>query len=186
VDLIDLAPPNRQLDALERWLGQPPTDLQKSIFTPAIIEIGLLNGTHVIAAMTDNTKGSQWVPYEYGRVNEATLFATNAASWWDTTTLNIDELPEYLHLAPVLKKENEIRGWLGGQMTQMKKKSAPPLSRYAASRLAAGHPAARTAADRLTSARKSVTKDRRDGDSSVNGRGPCPIRVPSARLASSC
>jgi len=82
LDIIDLASaPQQQRTALKRWLGRPPTSLQLSIFTAALIEMGLLNCSHVIAAMTDNTKGSQWVPYEYGRLKEATLVAQNAASW---------------------------------------------------------------------------------------------------------
>lgn len=121
LDRIDLNPssaqqpnpsPNPQLQALQKWLGQPPTQLQRSIFTAAIIEMGLLNCTHVIVAMTHNSRGSQWIPYEYGRVKEAAPVATNAASWWDTTTLQIHQLPEYLYLAPILGQENAIRGWL--------------------------------------------------------------------------
>ena len=124
LDLVDLkvtsTQRNRQLDALEKWLGHPPTPLQVSIFTAAIIEMGLLNCTDVIAAMTQNSRGSQWIPYEYGRVKEATPIATNAASWWDTTTLNLTDLPEYLYLAPILENEIAIRGWLQHEMVRMK------------------------------------------------------------------
>ena len=123
LDLIDLDSATRQINALERWLGRPPMPLEISILTAAIIEMGLLNCTHVIAAMTGNTKGSQWVPYEYGRVKEATPVAMNAASWWDTTTLK--ELPEYLHLAPILKNQKQIRSWLRGEMRNEKKKRYP-------------------------------------------------------------
>jgi hypothetical protein len=130
LDLVDLNA-SSQLLALARWLGGPPTPLQISIFTAALIEMGFLNCTHVIAAMTDNTKGSQWVPYEYGRIREATSFATNAASWWDSTRLKIDKLPEYLHLAPVLETENEIRGWLQGQLGLMKTNGQYPRCRGA-------------------------------------------------------
>jgi hypothetical protein len=143
LDIIDLNPPSAQqgnpspsqqgnsptlqLDALERWLGRPPTVFEKSILTAAIIEMGLLNCTHIIAAMTDNTRGSQWVPYEYGRFKEARPVAMNAASWWDTTTLKkIEQLPEYLHLAPVLENECKIRAWLRNQMVQIKKKNQYP------------------------------------------------------------
>jgi hypothetical protein len=117
LDIIDLASAPRQLAALTRWLGRAPTPLQLSIFTAALIEMGLLNCSHVIAAMTDNTKGSQWVPYEYGRLKEVALVARNAASWWDTTTLQVGDLPEYLHLAPVLDDETEIRRWLQAEMS---------------------------------------------------------------------
>jgi hypothetical protein len=129
LDLVDLDPPNWQVDALERWLGRPPTPLEISILTAAIIEMGLLNCTHVIAAMTNNTKGSQWIPYEYGRVKEARPIAMNAVSWWDTTTLKkVEDLPEYLHLAPVLENEMRIRSWLGGEMSEAKKTQYPNCS----------------------------------------------------------
>lgn len=117
LDLVDLDSATRQLAALEKWLGRPATPIEISILTAAIIEMGLLNCTHVIAAMTKNTKGSQWVPYEYGRIKEATPVAMNAASWWDATTLpKIEDLPEYLYLAPVLANETRIRAWLAGEM----------------------------------------------------------------------
>jgi len=35
-----------------------------------IIEVALLNCTHVLATITDNSPGSAWIPYEYGRVQE--------------------------------------------------------------------------------------------------------------------
>jgi hypothetical protein len=76
LDIVDLRPASQQLAALTAWLGRPPTPLELSIFTAALIEMGLLNCTHVIAALTGNTKGSQWVPYEYGRLKTATLVAT--------------------------------------------------------------------------------------------------------------
>ena len=119
LDLVDLNA-SSQLAALQNWLGAPPNALQKSIFTAALIEMGLLNCTHVIAVMTGNTKGSQWVPYEYGRVKEATPLAMNAASWWDSTTLKFNQLPEYLFLAPILENELQIRGWLKGQLFALK------------------------------------------------------------------
>ena len=41
----------------------------------------------------------------------------NAASWWDATTISkIEDLPEYLHLAPILENEGRIRAWLGNEM----------------------------------------------------------------------
>ena len=55
LDLIDLEFAPRQLSALEKWLGRPATLVEISIVTAAIIEMGLLNCTHVIAAMTENT-----------------------------------------------------------------------------------------------------------------------------------
>ena len=36
----------------------------KAAAIAAIIEMALLNSTHVVAVMTANTKGSEWVPYQ--------------------------------------------------------------------------------------------------------------------------
>jgi hypothetical protein len=111
---------------LTAWLGRPPAPLELSIFTAALIEMGLLDCTNVIAAMTANTKGSQWVPYEYGHLKTATLPTMNVASWWDTTTIPKEEdLPGYLHLAPILKKESAIRSWLRGEMREAQKTHYP-------------------------------------------------------------
>ena len=102
---------------MERWLGRKPSRRQIAILTAAIIEMGLLNSSHVIAAMTSKTKGSQWVPYEYGRVKEPPPNAVNAACWRDATTLpECEALPEYVLLAPVWKTECEIRAWLKREM----------------------------------------------------------------------
>ena len=43
----------------------------KEMLIAAIIEIGLINSTHCIAAITWNSAGSKWIPYE----TSATLFS---------------------------------------------------------------------------------------------------------------
>lgn len=112
LDVIDLDPQrNNQVIALERILGRPLTELERSVLTAAIIEMALLNCTHVIAAMTNNTVGSQWVPYEYGREKDDVPVALQAACW-RAPTLPKNYLPEYLHLGAVLDSEREIRAWL--------------------------------------------------------------------------
>jgi hypothetical protein len=63
-------------------------------------------------------------PLQPARGIQATLVALNAASWWDTTTLQVGDLPEYLHLAPILEDEPKIRSWLRAEM------SAAQTTRY--------------------------------------------------------
>lgn len=66
------------LDVLDPTLTAPAFNSVPGASTPsqtaaaiaAIVEMALLNSTHVMAVMTVNTKGSQWVPYEYGRVRD--------------------------------------------------------------------------------------------------------------------
>ena len=112
LDLIDLDPArNPQVAAFENWLGRKLTAMELGIITAAIIEMALLNCTHVMAVMTINTAGSQWVPYEYGRVKTSLPVAFEAAAWHDARNLRAADLPEYLHLGPVFKDETGIRGY---------------------------------------------------------------------------
>lgn len=112
LDVIDLdATRNPQIKALETGLGRALTNEEKGILTAAIIEMALLNCTDVIAAMTANTAGSQWVPYEYGRVKERNVLAMHASCWHDHTTVSRTDLPEYLFLGAVHRNSSAIRGW---------------------------------------------------------------------------
>lgn len=112
LDVIDLDPQrNPTVLALQSRLGRPLTALELAILTAALIEMALLNCGYVLAAMTGNTAGSQWVPYEYGRVKDTGPVGLEAACWWDTTTLPRGSLPEYLYLGGVLLNERGIRNW---------------------------------------------------------------------------
>lgn len=88
-----------------------PTPQQSAAAIAAIIEMALLNSTHVVAVMTPNTKGSQWVPYEYGRVKEPAPVTLQAACWV-AGSLIASTLPEYLYLGVITRTESELRSWL--------------------------------------------------------------------------
>ena len=87
----------------------------KSILIAATIEIGLLNSTHVLALLSKNAAGSQWIPYEYGRAKSCwpfqnrKLWSPNAATWVQSSV----SPPEYAFLAHVVRTEQGIRSWLG-------------------------------------------------------------------------
>ena len=117
IDVIDLDPAtNAQIKRLEASIGRPLNLSEKAILIAAIIEMALLNCTHVIAVMTGATAGSQWVPYEYGRVKEARVRSSRVACWWDSTSLRLGDLPEYLHLSQMNKNEAEVLHWLQDEM----------------------------------------------------------------------
>lgn len=80
----------------------------------ALIEMALINCTHVLAVMTPDTAPSRWVPYEYGRIKDDPP-GRLTASCWRHPALPWSDLPEYLHLAPVLSDEAHIRSWLQGE-----------------------------------------------------------------------
>lgn len=113
LDIIDLAPAlDKQIEAIEKRQGYTITEFQKSVLTAAIIEMALLNCTHVLAAITRETKGSMWIPYEYGRVKEKLPICVRASCWWDSTSLSNVAPSEYLHLGRIHGKEDDIRVWM--------------------------------------------------------------------------
>ncbi len=67
------------------------------LLTACIIEMALINCTHVLACMTPNTIGTLWVPYEYGRIKHLPLYAANVAAWLHPN-LDAQEFPEYMWL----------------------------------------------------------------------------------------
>jgi hypothetical protein len=54
----------------------------KSVLIAGIIEMALLNSTHIVSMQTHNAQASRWIPYEFGRAKERRSLATNAASWF--------------------------------------------------------------------------------------------------------
>ena len=114
LDIIDLDPErNKQVVAIEQRLDRALSEFEKSVLTAAIIEMALLNCSHVLATMTKHTRGSMWVPYEYGRVKERMPVSMQASCWWDSTTLSNVQPSEYLLLGSIHGKEREIRAWMG-------------------------------------------------------------------------
>jgi hypothetical protein len=112
LDVVDLAQDRPSfVTALESRLTRKLDDFELGILTAAIIEMALLNSTHMIAVMTGSTAGSQWVPYEYGRAKQRMPSAENVACWRDRS-LAPKILPEYLHLSPVYAKRSDLVTWL--------------------------------------------------------------------------
>lgn len=113
LDIFDFDPArNRQSRMLEHELGRPLDERERATVVAAVIEMALLNSTHLIAAVTRNSWGSMWIPYEYGRVKAfGALNATNVASWYDPNTIPITALPEYLALAVICRSEIDVMDW---------------------------------------------------------------------------
>jgi hypothetical protein len=106
---LDVLDPN--LSSLPAAGSMGATMSQTAFAVAAIIEMALLNSTHVVAVMTENTKGSMWVPYEYGRVKAPTPITLEAACWIDAG-LRSSPIPEYLWLGVVTASETDLRTWL--------------------------------------------------------------------------
>lgn len=84
------------------------TKNQKELLIGAIIEMAIMNCTHVLAVMTPNTPGSMWVPYEYGRIVDLPTNSLRASSWIEST---LRYQPEYLQFGVKHFDENSINNW---------------------------------------------------------------------------
>ena len=80
----------------------------RNLIIALIIEMALINSTHVLALITGNTRGSYWVPYEYGRVKQGSIYAKEAACLY---MRNDPVRPGYLNLGKVFKNQQQLNGW---------------------------------------------------------------------------
>lgn len=83
------------------YLDNMDLELKTSSVTSRVIE-RLKQCTNLLALVTENTKGSWWVPFEVGVAREAPRLITTF------TNLAVNELPEYLNEWPVLRGDNAI------------------------------------------------------------------------------
>lgn len=84
--------------------------------TAAIIEMGLINCTHVIAVITEKARPSRWIPYEYGRIKDNKSLIGSTACWISHSERT--NFPEYLHLGNISYTEQDVRNWLRQELTE--------------------------------------------------------------------
>jgi hypothetical protein len=89
----------------------PLSSPAQEILIAAIIEIALLNVTHVVALQTNRSLGSQWIPYELGRAKTRHVYSDQAAGWYYPSAL-ANSRAEYMHLVETTTSDAEIRAWL--------------------------------------------------------------------------
>lgn len=93
------------------------TTYQQAILIASIVELALLNCTHVLAVMTANVYGTMWIPYEYGRVKDSALTSVRAGAWFDESWTPL-AMPEYFHLGQIFRSEADVRNWFSTQFSQ--------------------------------------------------------------------
>jgi hypothetical protein len=94
--------------------GNPLPPLVKSVLIAGVIEMGLLNSSHVVSLQTTCSRHSRWVPYEFGRAKARLLFSGNAASWFEKGIVP-DPDGDYLSLAFCATSEPDLEQWFTGQ-----------------------------------------------------------------------
>lgn len=86
--------------------GSPPA--VRGILIAATIEIALLNCTRLVALLTPNSKGSQWIPYEFGRAKAKKMHSNEVCSYLFPGVIE----PEYAQLARIDRSEASLCAWL--------------------------------------------------------------------------
>ena len=127
---IDVLDPDLQL------LIAQPNDVQKAVATAVIVEMAILNCSHLVAAMTPATMGSWWVPYEYGRIKEKRLQTSNVGAWLDSQFYhNLPQgpagkviIPEYLYLGERVTTTSELTHWLAQEFHHWHVRFAAPYT----------------------------------------------------------
>lgn len=104
---VDVLDPN--LQSLPGMTHLSPR--MKSLLTACIIEMALINCTHVIACLTPASRGSLWLPYEYGRITRMPGRRHPAAAWVHFN-LSTADFPEYMYLGVITQRRNDIVQWL--------------------------------------------------------------------------
>jgi hypothetical protein len=85
----------------------------RSLLIAAVIEIALLNSTHVIALHTGNSLASRRVPYEFARANARGLTSLQAAGWF-ASGQSPATCGDCVQLAVMAHDEPQIGSWLLG------------------------------------------------------------------------
>jgi len=83
------------------------------ILIAAIVEIALLNCTHVIAVQTCDGRKSKWIPYEFGRAKAHSIISLDAGSWIHPS-MTVDDFGEYIRLCLLAPHggDTTARDWL--------------------------------------------------------------------------
>jgi hypothetical protein len=97
---------------LRNFAGQPATLTadQRAIVLASIIEIALLNSTHVLAVITRESHASRWIPYEYGRIKDPRVLSTTVAAY--VVPGRGGNVAEDMHLGSISQDETGLREWL--------------------------------------------------------------------------
>lgn len=104
--LIDVAEVDVFLAAFDPSLGASGMPEQVT----GVIDFGLNACTHLLAVISDNTRGSWWVPYEVG-------VARNRPVPCGLTLLStVKDLPEYLRATPIVQDVTGLITWANRQL----------------------------------------------------------------------
>ncbi|MEW8294676.1 MAG: hypothetical protein AB2715_08425 [Candidatus Thiodiazotropha sp.] len=105
-------------DPTLRFMGTtnlPPS--LKAFLIASIVEMNLLNCSHVCSVQTVNAVTSRWVPYEFGRAKSRQIHSSQAASWFAPGAY--PTTAEYLLLGECLHSNKTVELWLDRERSRL-------------------------------------------------------------------
>lgn len=119
------------LDVLDPTLqvaNQTMPAVQQALAIAGIIEMAMLNCSHVIALITKNSAGSTWIPYEYGRVKVGKVWSQEACCWVESTKKASEYYDQatYLQLGHTTKSDSQIKSWFHHEKAKWPPEVPPP------------------------------------------------------------
>lgn len=112
------------------------------LLTACIIEMALINCTHILACITPKTYGTMWVPYEYGRLTNIPGTFDKASAWLHPAISRFP-IPEYLLFGQITHTELEITNWLDSQQSPGQRQRCQPTDPQLDEYILAGLPLTR-------------------------------------------
>lgn len=106
------------------------SDPRYPLIVAAIIEMALLNSSHLIAVHTSSSLASRWVPYEFGRARDRNIQSQNCGGWFcPTTTIGLHG--DYVRLARVAHGGEQLlndwfAAWSNGRLPLRWPLQSPP------------------------------------------------------------
>lgn len=129
------------LAAVQQLVAQATLPPGSAVFARAIaalVEMGLLNSTHIVVVYTNNTRASRWVPYELGRAKQHfAVLARNACLAIERASVNVHDtrqLAEFYHLVDQVATRRELDTWLAAAMNEWCARTGQTLPGGAAGR----------------------------------------------------
>ena len=101
------------VDVLDPTLKGFSAESPEPVWIARIIDMALVNATHVVVVRTPHTDPQTWVPYTYGRMRDSATVGDRAACW----VVNEPDavLPAYYYLGHVAESRKALAAWLSSE-----------------------------------------------------------------------
>ena len=100
------------LDPKLKRLATLPPAIETTIGTSAVVEMAMLNCTHVIAISSSKHPASRWIEYQFGRIRTRAAYSWQVGTWLSP---DMPARPDDLGLGLIMRDKAAIQSWLNGE-----------------------------------------------------------------------